>query len=179
MSETDCTELYSDVDMSFLPESQVSSSGAIDYHCTWAVLHTLSFNGGMILTPAERKAFGELFMYISGQFDCKVCRNNFVKIIKKFGLPTGSVREDYARWLWQAHNNANEHSYATHSKNLNQVKQAQEQERLLGTKDVEPFTLTRTPEWLNPAYEHPWYMEFDDAARVWTGLDGLKSHSQN
>ena len=58
------------VDLSFL--SLNSGNGVIDYHCTWAVLHTLSFNGGAVLTAAEKRAFGELVMYISGQFDCKV-----------------------------------------------------------------------------------------------------------
>ena len=105
--------------MSFL--NNKSGNGALDYHCTWAVLHTLSFNGQPVLTAKQKKAFGELLMYISGQFDCKVCRNNFVEIIQHFGLPTGNVREDYARWLWQAHNNANEHTYATHSYNKSQA----------------------------------------------------------
>ena len=156
----ECSSLDSPIDMSFLDPN--SGNGVADYHCTWAILHALSFNGGAVLTAAEKQAFGELIMYISGQFDCKVCRNNFVNIIKHFGLPEGNLREDYARWLWQAHNNANEHSYATHSLDLKRA------------GDV-AFENTRTSEWANPTYEHPWYMTFEDAARVWTNLDGLNN----
>jgi len=173
--EVDCSSLDSPIDMSFL--SADSSNGVIDYHCTWAMLHTLSFNGGAVLTAVEKRAFGELLMYISGQFDCKVCRNNFVNIIKHFGMPKGNIREDYARWLWQAHNNANEHSYATHSKDLTQVKAAQQlQQPDSNSVDVvDPFTLTRTDEWENPTHEHAWYMTFEDAMEVWTNLEGQKS----
>jgi len=190
--EVDCSSLDSEVDMSFIAPG--SSNGVTDYHCTWAVLHTLSFNGGTVLNPAERRAFGELLMYISGQFDCKVCRNNFVNIIKHFGLPEGSMRETYARWLWQAHNNANEHSYATHSIDVGTATkvqaQAQAQAQHAKKGDVanevgsggststssgaDPFALTRTPEWVNPRHEHPWYMTFEEAASVWTGLGGLQ-----
>lgn len=109
--------------MSFLDDVEVTggTNGVTDYHCTWAVLHTVSFNGGLILSPKEQKAMDELLMYISIQYDCKVCRNNFVSILKTFGPPKGNVRQDFAHWLWRAHNNANEHSYATHSPNLDGV----------------------------------------------------------
>jgi len=125
----------------------MTGKGVIDYHCSWAMMHTLSFNGPPVLTRQEQIAFGELIMYVSGQFDCKVCRNNFVNIVRRFGLPKGSDRATYAEWLWRAHNNANEHSYATHS------------------ADME-----RWSNWGNPVYMHPWYMTLADAARVWTGL---------
>lgn len=125
----------------------ITGKGVIDYHCSWAILHTLSFNGNPVLTRQEQVAFGELIMYLSGQFDCKVCRNNFVNIVRRFGLPTGSNRATYAEWLWRAHNNANEHSYATHSANKE-----------------------RWSNWGNPVYMRPWFMNFADAARVWSGL---------
>jgi len=140
----------------FLPER---GAGVTDYHCTWMVLHTLSFNGPPILTAQEKRAFGEMLMYVSGQFDCKVCRNNFVHIIEQYGLPSGSLRETYAQWLWQAHNLANEHTYATHSPD--------NQEILLSNR-----TLTaadrRWDMWANPVYMHPWYMSLEDAEALWT-----------
>lgn len=166
--EVDCDNLNSPIDIGFLQAN--STSGATDYHCTWAVLHTLSFNGGAVLSASEKRSFGELRMYISGQFDCKVCRNNFVNIIKHFGLPQGSIREDYARWLWQAHNNANEHSYATHSLDLQQAESKLRQSTGVGPSSKTPFSQTRTDEWSNPTYEHPWYMTFEDATTVWAGI---------
>ena len=100
------------------------------------------------------------------QFDCKVCRNNFAEILDHFGAPEGSIRADYARWLWRAHNNANEHSYATHSPNLQQAE-------AMNLKD--PWTKLRNPDWSSPPYFHPWYMSFEDAKSVWTNLAGLES----
>lgn len=98
-----------DVDLSFLKDD---GGGVIDYHCSWALIHAVSFNGPPVLRSAEREAFEQLIAYLSGQFDCKVCRNNFNEIIHHYGMPTGNIREDYAKWFWQAHNNANEHSCA-------------------------------------------------------------------
>mmetsp|Transcript_44828 Transcript_44828/g.50814 ORF Transcript_44828/g.50814 Transcript_44828/m.50814 type:complete len:245 (+) Transcript_44828:1-735(+) len=156
------------VDMNFLRTT--SDNGATDYHCTWMILHTFSFQGGAVLTRAEKQAFGELFMYISGQFDCKICRNNFVDIIQWFGVPTSSLREEYARWLWQAHNNANEHSYATHSYGVDVAQKVLQQ--AAGRADTkDPFDYTRINEWAHPTYEHPWYMTFEDAVRVWTHME--------
>jgi len=165
-----CDNSPGHIDMSFLHKE--TTNGATDYHCTWMVLHTLAFNGPAVLSRSEKRAFGELLMYISGQFDCKVCRNNFVNIIKHFGLPKGNIREDYAWWLWQAHNNANEHSYATHSYSVTQAKRRL---FLAGNSTEEPFGHTRTDQWQHPKYEHAWYMKFDDAVRVWTNVEGLSS----
>lgn len=158
----DCDSLDSPVDMSFLYPG--STHGATDYHCTWAMLHTLAFNGGTVLSIDEKSAMDGLIFYLSGQFGCKVCRNNFVNIIEHFGLPSGYIRADYAKWFWRAHNNANEHSYATHSLDLKQVSSLLKES---GLTDVDPFTMTRTDEWANPIYEHDWYMPFEDAERVW------------
>lgn len=134
--------------------------GVTDYHCTWMMMHTLSFNGNPVLTSEEEAAFADMVMYISGQFDCKVCRNNFVHIIEKYGLPTGSMRETYARWLWRAHNIANEHTYATHSPDTRQLRQNPQ----WTPKDQ------RSSMWGNPNYEHPWYMSFSDALATWSGV---------
>lgn len=89
--------------------------GAIDYQCSWAIMHALSHNGPPVLTVEQAAAFISLIRYVQGQFDCKVCRSNFMMIVEDFKLPTGYVRADYAAWFNLAHNNANEHSYATHS----------------------------------------------------------------
>lgn len=167
------------VNMTFLTNA-ASTNGATDYHCVWAFLHTITFNGDQVLSPREKSALAELIMFISVQFDCKVCRNNFAQIVRSFGLPTGNIREDYARWMWQAHNNANEHSYATHSLNVDQAReQLAEQsdaETVTDPTEKELFSRTRTPQWVNPTYEHPWFMTFEDATRVWTGLDGLENY---
>merc|ERR1711920_112846 len=108
---------------------------------------------------AEQKAFGEMLMYVSGQFDCKVCRNNFAHIIEAFGVPTGPLRETYAKWLWQAHNIANEHTYATHSPS-NQM--------ILASNGQLTADDRRWDMWANPEYMHPWFMTFGDAERMWT-----------
>eukprot|EP00948_MAST-09A_sp_MAST-9A-sp1_P001009 g1009.t1 len=67
--EVNCTDV-SKLDMSFL-DVPGSSSGAIDYHCTWAILHTLTLNGNDVLTYPEQQALLAMIIYISGQFDCK------------------------------------------------------------------------------------------------------------
>jgi len=134
--------------------------GVVDYHCTWMMMHTLSFNGNPVLTFEEEAALADMIMYISGQFDCKVCRNHFVKIIEMYGLPTGNLRETYARWLWRAHNIANEHTYATHSP---------DNEQLTENPQWTPKD-RRSSDWGNPNYEHPWYMSFSDALATWSGV---------
>lgn len=144
----------------FLDAGNITGAGVIDYHCSWAIMHTLSFNGGTMLTKQEQLAFGEMILYVSGQFDCKVCRNNFVNIVRKFGLPKGPERATYAEWLWRAHNNANEHSYATHSPGNIQINSSSS----LAQKD------RRWDMWGNPVYMHPFFMTLADATRVWTGL---------
>lgn len=148
---------------SFIPEK---GSGVTDYHCTWMILHTLSFNGPPVLTASEVEAFGELVMYLSGQFDCKVCRSHFVKIIEMYGLPTGNVRENYARWLWRAHNIANEHTYATHSPSSRQILESNGK---WSPKD------RRSADWASPSYKHPWFMTFSDALALWSDVPGTKS----
>jgi hypothetical protein len=140
----------------FIP---TDGNGVTDYHCSWMVMHTLSFNGPAVLTSAEQKAFAEMLMYMSGQFDCKVCRNNFVHIIEAYGLPTGPFREAYAKWLWRAHNIANEHTYATHSPSNQQILESNSR---LSAKD------RRMDMWANPEYMHPWLMPLLDAEMMWT-----------
>lgn len=54
--EVDCDELDSPVDMNFLQPNKdeetgtETTNGVIDYLCTWTTLHTLSFNGDLVLT---------------------------------------------------------------------------------------------------------------------------------
>lgn len=141
---------------SWLPET---GRGALSHHCSWMILHALSVNGPPLLSETERKAFIEGILYISGQYDCKVCRSNIVQIIELYGLPEGHLRIDYARWFWRAHNHASEHTYATHSPSQQQIDKPNS-----GLKEHD----RRWDMWANPRYEHPWFMTFADALDLWT-----------
>jgi len=142
------------------PRKVVDGNGVIDYHCSWMIMHTLSFNGPQLLSGAEQTSFAEMIMYVTGQFDCKVCRNNFVHIVEQYGLPSGSDREVYAHWLWQAHNIANEHTYATHSPSNHQI----------AANNNWTLKDRRWDMWGNPVYMHPWFLSFADAERLWKGI---------
>ncbi|CAK9036390.1 Sulfhydryl oxidase, partial [Durusdinium trenchii] len=131
--------------------------GVTNYHCTWMILHTLSVNGKPLLSAEEQTAFHEAILYLSSQFDCKVCRSNIMDIIKFYGMPKGNLRSDYAWWFWRAHNHANEHTYATHSPSQQQI----DQTTYLTPED------RRWDMWANAHYEHPWFMPHDVAMRMW------------
>jgi hypothetical protein len=139
---------------SWLP---VGGRGVLDYHCSWMILHTLSMNGGPVLAEEERSAFIEAILYLSSEFDCKVCRSNIVRITDLYGLPQGHLRVDFAKWFWRAHNHANEHTYATHSPSQQQI-------------DEMPYLSNddrRWSMWGNARYMHPWFMTFRDAQKLW------------
>lgn len=57
---------------------------------------------------------------------------------------------------------------ATHSKSLDQAIDAG------ANGKEEAWKKIRTPEWSNPEYMHPWFMTYEDAKAVWTGVDGLE-----
>jgi len=132
--------------------------GVVDYHCTWMILHTSSFNGNPTISEDERKAFLEAILYLQGVYDCKVCRNNFADIVANYGLPEGYARLDYARYFWLVHNVANEHSYATHSP---------DQQHIDAPGSPYEQDDRRWDWWANPNYEHPWFLPFEDARSLW------------
>eukprot|EP00121_Abeoforma_whisleri_P001772 Awhi_evm1s1583 len=103
------------------------------YQCSWALFHTLANNGNRALRQNQVDAFRDLILF-RNHF-CVVCRSNFAHLVKELGIPDSYNRELYSKWFWQAHNNANEHSYATHS---------------LANK-----LAPRMSDWANPNYENP------------------------
>merc|ERR1719401_3022424 len=122
--------------------------GVIDYHCSWMIMHTLATNGAPVITEQERTAFLAMLMYISSEFDCKVCRSNIAELVGLYGLPEGYNRIDYARWFWRAHNHANEHTYATHSPTQQYI-------------DSHPYLTQddrRWDMWANQKYMNPWFI---------------------
>eukprot|EP00122_Pirum_gemmata_P007884 Pgem_evm1s7250 len=117
------------------------------YQCTWGMFHTLANNGNRMLTTEQTKAFLTMIKFTGRNMFCTICRSNLLHMIEELGLPEGITRDVYSKWFWQAHNNANEHSYATHS--------------------IADKLAPRNSDWANPNYENPFWLEYEHVPKMW------------
>lgn len=137
--------------------------GVSSYMCLWTTLHTLINNAPFVLSAHQVESYVNMLKYVAESHSCRICRNNIAHGMEKLIHSTlldkaHFFREHWSNLVWQIHNYANEHTWATHS--------------------VADQLAPRVSDWSNPVHENPWYFPKSAVKDTWV-IRGLNANIDN